>query len=80
MKLANEVKKMNINLATENLKKNLAKQINDSQVPPIIALFVLQQLTTEAHAIYAKVCQEEAKATETTIETTETVEVGDNNG
>ncbi len=63
---------MNINLTTENLKKNLAKQINDSRVPPVIALFVLQQLTTEAHAIYAKACQEETNATET--------KVGDDNG
>lgn len=50
---------MGINIATKNFKENLTKLINNSGLPAVNVLLVLESIQREVHGIYINQLQEE---------------------
>lgn len=59
---------MGINTATKNFKENLTQLINESGLPPVNVLLVLESIQREVQGIYIQQLQEE------------TIKEGDANG
>lgn len=51
---------MGINTATKNFKENLTELINNSGLPAVNVLLVLESIQREVHGIYAQQLQSEA--------------------
>lgn len=51
---------MGINTATKNFKENLTQLINESGLPPVNVLLVLESIQREVQGIYIQQLQEEA--------------------
>ena len=55
---------MGINIATKNFKENLTKLINNSGLPAVNVLFVLESIQREVHGAFLAQMQEEQKKEE----------------